>query len=59
MLILVFLSLIIWIYLILGRGYFWRCNQFLDEQNLTHQKIKITAIIPARNEAENILICLK
>lgn len=52
------LSLIIWIYLITARGNFWLCNQFLESQILK-EKLNITIIIPARNEAENISICLE
>ncbi len=60
MLILVSLSLIIWLYLIAGRGGFWLSNQFLDTQvsPLVNHSLKVTAIIPARNEEENISICL-
>jgi hopene-associated glycosyltransferase HpnB len=57
MLILVALSFIIWIYLIVARGNFWLCNQFLEaESSLINARV--TAIIPARNEAESISICL-
>ncbi|MTF39084.1 glycosyltransferase [Cyanobacterium aponinum] len=52
------LSLIIWIYLITARGNFWLCNQFLESQILK-EKLNVTIIIPARNEAENISICLE
>ena len=57
MLILVALSLIIWIYLIVGRGNFWLCNQFLDEK-YSPKNLNVTAIIPARNEAQSISTCL-
>ena len=57
MLILVALSLIIWIYLIVVRGNFWLCNQFLD-QKYSPTNLNVTAIIPARNEEESISICL-
>jgi len=58
MLILASLSLIIWIYLIIARGNFWLCNQFLEPLSLT-SKPKVTVIIPARNEAESISNCLE
>jgi len=58
MIILATLSLIIWIYLITARGNFWLCNQFLESQILK-EKPNVTIIIPARNEAENISICLE
>lgn len=47
--------LLIWVYLVTGRGGFWRVSK-----NLAHANVKpplskhIVAIIPARNEAENI-----
>lgn len=58
MIILATLSLIIWIYLITARGNFWLCNQFLESQILK-EKPNVTVIIPARNEAESISICLE
>lgn len=58
MIIFAILSLIIWIYLITARGNFWLCNQFLESQILK-EKLNVTIIIPARNEAENISICLE
>jgi hopene-associated glycosyltransferase HpnB len=47
------LSGIIWIYLLVFRGQFWRCDQQLDSSNQTSlpQWPSICAIIPARNEA--------
>lgn len=57
MLVIVSLSLIIWIYLVLGRGNFWLCNQYLVTFPLESFP-NVTVIIPARNEAENISHCL-
>lgn len=57
MLIIVILSLIIWIYLVLGRGNFWLCNEYLEPLSLDSFP-NITVIIPARNEAESISYCL-
>ena len=61
MLILVFLSLIIWLYLVFFRGKFWLNDQFLETiaTEKSPKQIKITAIIPARDEAESIGQCLK
>jgi hopene-associated glycosyltransferase HpnB len=58
MIILITLSLTIWIYLILFRGNFWLCNQYLEDLPLD-SKPSVTIIIPARNEAENISICIE
>lgn len=61
-LILTILSLIIWLYLILARGKFWLCDQFLDD-NLTIKTRdnypQITIVIPARNEADVLPVSLK
>jgi hopene-associated glycosyltransferase HpnB len=53
------LSLVIWLYLLLFWGRFWLADQNLNEdlQLTTYPLVK--AIIPARNEAEAIAICLK
>lgn len=60
MLIVISLSLIIWIYLVFFRGNFWLCNQYLENVPLSFEKQpEVTVIIPARNEAENISICLE
>ena len=51
------LSLIIWLYLLVARGDFWNLRSF-DDDNATHPTPPtwptVTAIIPARNEAETI-----
>lgn len=58
-LILTSISLFIWIYLILFRGSFWYCNQYLEDDLIFKNKPSITIIIPARNEAEVLPISLK
>lgn len=58
MLIIISLSLIIWLYLVIFRGNFWLCNQYIEDLPLDN-KPQVTVIIPARNEAENISICLQ
>jgi hopene-associated glycosyltransferase HpnB len=46
--------LAIWIYLVLGRGNFWRLHEDkIEPQPLTHWP-RVVAIVPARNEAESI-----
>ena len=55
----VWLSLAAWIYLLLFRGWFWRCDQFLpatSEEGLGENTAwpDVIAIIPARNEADNV-----
>ena len=54
------LSLIIWIFLLLFWGQFWRANKRLEinNTNLPHYP-SICAIIPARNEADVLSISLK
>ncbi len=54
-----FLSLIIWLYLILARGQFWLSNQKINSVTspLTNYP-KVSAIIPARNEADVLPISL-
>jgi hopene-associated glycosyltransferase HpnB len=54
-----FLSLIIWLYLILARGQFWLSNQKINPVTspLTNYP-KVSAIIPARNEADVLPISL-
>ena len=53
LLLVTFLSLIIWLYLILARGQFWLSNQKINPVTspLTNYP-KVSAIIPARNEAD-------
>jgi hopene-associated glycosyltransferase HpnB len=57
LLILVSLSLTIWIYLIIFRGQFWLCNQYLKENKLENSP-RVSVILPARNEAEVLPITL-
>jgi hopene-associated glycosyltransferase HpnB len=51
------LSLVIWLYLLVARGNFWNLRTF-DDDNATHPTPPtwpaVTAIIPARDEAETI-----
>jgi hopene-associated glycosyltransferase HpnB len=57
--IIIFLSLVIWIYLIFFRGQFWLSNQYLSERKSESSKNpKVSVIIPARNEAEVLPISL-
>ncbi|MBE9225635.1 glycosyltransferase [Phormidium sp. LEGE 05292] len=61
-LLLSFLSLIIWIILLVFRGQFWRCNQLLPNlspSTLLQDYPAICAVIPARNEAQMILFSLR
>lgn len=58
-LILVLISLIIWLYLLLARGNFWRCNQFLPPCLPLSSYPPVAVVIPARNEAETISICIE
>jgi len=56
------LSLVIWLFLLLAWGQFWRCDQKLPDR-LPHpldpaQAPPIAVVIPARNEAEGIGTCV-
>ncbi|HIK37592.1 MAG: glycosyltransferase [Geminocystis sp.] len=57
--ILVFISLTIWVYLLLVRGNFWRCNQFLVSVKSPPSYPPVAIVIPARNEAETVGTCIK
>ncbi|MBV8514063.1 MAG: glycosyltransferase, partial [Acidobacteria bacterium] len=56
-LVIAFISLAIWLYLFLANGTFWNLRPF-DDDHTTHPAPSnwpgVTAIIPARNEAETI-----
>ena len=54
------LSFLIWLYLLLFRGWFWLSNQRVEESSqLLNASPSICAIIPARNEADVLPISLK
>ena len=51
----VFLSLLIWLVLLLARGWFWLCRERDDGTPPPPQSWPgVTAVVPARNEAEGI-----
>jgi cellulose synthase/poly-beta-1,6-N-acetylglucosamine synthase-like glycosyltransferase len=51
------LSLVIWLYLALARGTFWKLREF-DNDNANHESLTawppVIAVVPARNEAATI-----
>ena len=52
-------SLAAWLYLLAGRGGFWRCTEILaDVDREPSRWPDVVAVIPARNEAELIGACL-
>ena len=54
------LSLIIWVFLLLFWGQFWRANQRLEIHNIDLPSYpSVCAIIPARNEADVLPVSLK
>ncbi|MDJ0728921.1 MAG: glycosyltransferase [Crocosphaera sp.] len=60
LIIIVSLSLIIWIYLLLFRGWFWLSNQRINSHlQPLDQYPSVCAVIPARNEADVLPISLK
>ncbi len=53
-------SLIIWLYLLLFRGQFWRSNHKIDPEEISLTTYpSVCAVIPARNEADVLPISLK
>ena len=50
-------SLAIWIYLVLGRGFFWRARPWEADAEVSAPPTwpRVVAVIPARNEADMIL----
>ena len=50
---LVTLSLIIWLYLLFGHGYFWQEGPYLPKSN-PKDPLPVTIVVPARDEAETI-----
>jgi hopene-associated glycosyltransferase HpnB len=54
------LTLIIWIWLLIFRGQFWRCDQFLDRETPVLESYPpVCVVIPARNEADLLPISLR
>ncbi|XHU96812.1 MAG: glycosyltransferase [cyanobacterium endosymbiont of Rhopalodia gibba] len=54
------LSLIIWLYLLLFRGYFWLSNQKIDPEKISLTTYpSVCVVIPARNEADVLPVSLK
>jgi hopene-associated glycosyltransferase HpnB len=56
-------TFLIWLYLVLGRGMFWRCAERDDSAPAGGERIpeswpSVTAVIPARNEADVIGRCV-
>jgi hopene-associated glycosyltransferase HpnB len=49
----VLLSVVIWVWLLVGHGAFWRSGPVLGETYPT-RPLKVTVVIPARDEAEHI-----
>ena len=54
------LSLVIWLYLVLLHGRFWRCCQRLDQNDAPAPPVwpEVVVVVPARNEAEAIGVSL-
>jgi len=56
-----FISLIIWLYLAVARGMFWRVRDF-DDDTARHEPPsawpRVIAVVPARNEAAGIQQCV-
>ncbi|MHB1531654.1 glycosyltransferase [Acidithiobacillus sp.] len=48
-----------WAFLLLGRGAFWRADQRLPAAPAPAQWPAVTAVVPARNEAEGVGSCVR
>ncbi|MGH6915654.1 MAG: glycosyltransferase, partial [Geminicoccales bacterium] len=50
------LSLLIWLYLLVGRNGFWRARPRIEEERKTPPAVwpGVVAIVPARDEAEHV-----
>lgn len=48
-----------WAFLLLGRGAFWRADQRLPTAPAPAQWPAVTAVVPARNEAEGVGACVR
>ena len=46
-------TVVIWLYLIFGRGLFWKLREF-EESRPERQSKRVAIVIPARNEADSI-----
>jgi hopene-associated glycosyltransferase HpnB len=49
----------IWTWLLLGHGWFWLSGPTLDRDAVPGRRLRVTAVIPARDEAEHILPTLE
>ena len=54
----VLLSVVIWVWLLVGHGAFWRSGPVLGAAYPT-RPLKVTVVIPARDEAEHIADTLR
>lgn len=58
--VIVFIPLAIWLVLVFARGGFWRCRERDDDGLPDPQNWPaVTAVVPARNEADGIAACVK
>jgi hopene-associated glycosyltransferase HpnB len=49
---------VVWAYLVIGHGGYWRTSQWLPPTDTPDQWPDVTAIVPARNEAEMLPVTL-
>ncbi|GAA0526895.1 hopene-associated glycosyltransferase HpnB [Rhizomicrobium palustre] len=57
---LTFISLLIWLVLLFGRGWFWLCRERDSaEVAMPSHWPSVTAVVPARNEADGIAECVR
>lgn len=53
------LSLAAWLWLLLFRGWFWLSGPTLPRGTSATRHVRVTAVVPARNEAEHIVATLR
>ncbi|MFF5724505.1 glycosyltransferase [[Kitasatospora] papulosa] len=51
-------SLVVWVWLLLGRGFFWRTDQRLPRRVDPERWPSVAVVVPARNEAEVLPVSL-
>ncbi|MFZ1047888.1 MAG: glycosyl transferase family 2, partial [Pseudolabrys sp.] len=57
--VLAIICVLVWLYLIVGRGGFWLCRiRDMDSAPERQKWPSVVAVVPARNEADHIAVCV-
>lgn len=51
-------SLVVWVWLLLGQGFFWRTDQRLPRRGDPERWPSVAVVVPARDEAEMLPVSL-